>query len=99
MNPTPVPPPDCVDVDAVGEVHVGVTKLLELLEDAGSGSDAVLAACAACLEATRSVTSVATGQQDPATGCQEALHAANAASLAIRFALVENADARRAAAS
>ncbi|GAA2691331.1 MULTISPECIES: O-linked N-acetylglucosamine transferase [Actinosynnema] len=99
MTPIPgtPPAPDRVE-DAVREVHSDVTRLLEKLGGAGGGADAYVAACLACLEAARSITEVATGRCDPEPGVHEALQAANAATRAIRFALVENGDARRAAA-
>ncbi|MEV7046528.1 O-linked N-acetylglucosamine transferase [Amycolatopsis sp. NPDC051061] len=95
MNPTTHPLTVTLVAEAVSEVHASLTRLLETLRRAEGESDAYVAACVACLEAAQAVTAVATGEQDPEHGGHQALYATNAAKLAIRFALVENGDARR----
>ena len=83
-----------VVTDTVTEVHHEITRLLARLARAGGGSEALVAACVACLEAAQSASAAALGQEQPGTGERQALYAANAAVVAIRFALVEVADER-----
>lgn len=84
---------------AVTEVHHEITRLLAMLGRAGGESDALVAACVACLEAAQSTSAAALGQKQTGDGEREALNAAGAAVLAIRFALVEAGDERRRAAT
>ncbi|MFD5390840.1 O-linked N-acetylglucosamine transferase, partial [Streptomyces sp. NPDC127074] len=85
-------------VDPIGEVHREITRLLTELGRAGGRPDALVEACVACLEAAQSTSAAATGQQQPDSAAQEALHAVNAAALAIRYALIKAGDERRRAA-
>ncbi|MFD8089571.1 O-linked N-acetylglucosamine transferase [Streptomyces malaysiensis] len=85
--------------DPITEVHREITRLLAKLSRAGGGRpDALVEACVACLEAAQCTSAAATGQERADTGAQEALHAVNAAALAIRYALVKEGDERRLAA-
>ncbi|MEU1950088.1 hypothetical protein ABZ554_48500, partial [Streptomyces sp. NPDC020125] len=79
-------------VDPIGEVHREITRLLTELGRAGGRPDALVEACVACLEAAQSTSAAATGQQQPDSAAQEALHAVNAAALAIRYALIKVGD-------
>ncbi|MFE5124219.1 O-linked N-acetylglucosamine transferase [Streptomyces sp. NPDC056669] len=85
-------------VDPIGEVHREITRLLTELGRAGGRPDALVEACVACLEAAQSTSAAATGQEQPDSAAQEALHAVNAAALAIRYALIKAGDERRRAA-
>ncbi|MGW5697744.1 O-linked N-acetylglucosamine transferase [Streptomyces asiaticus] len=85
--------------DPITEVHREITRLLTKLgRPSGTRPDALVEACVACLEAAQCTSAAATGQEHPDTGAQEALHAVNAAALAIRYALVKAGDERRRAA-
>ncbi|MBI0297169.1 O-linked N-acetylglucosamine transferase [Streptomyces sp. PRKS01-29] len=84
--------------DPITEVHREITRLLTDLGRSGSRPDPLVEACLACLEAAQCTSAAATGQEAPDTGAQEALHAVNAAALAIRYALVKAGDERRRAA-
>ncbi len=89
---------DPMAAETVTEVHREITRLLAKLGGAGGRPDALVEACVACLEAAQSASAAATGRQQPDTGAQEALHAVNAAALAIRYALAKAGDERRRAA-
>lgn len=89
---------DPVAADPISEVHREITRLLTELGRAGGRPDALVEACVACLEAAQSTSAAATGQEQPDTAAQEALHAVNAAALAIRYALIKAGDERRRAA-
>ncbi|MEV6134021.1 O-linked N-acetylglucosamine transferase [Streptomyces violaceusniger] len=89
---------DATVADPIGEVHREITRLLTELGRAGGRPDALVEACVACLEAAQSTSAAATGQEQPDTAAQEALHAVNAAALAIRYALIKAGDERRRAA-
>jgi len=72
------------------ELHLELTQLTQLMSASADRSEALAEASLACLEAAR----LAWSALDRPELCEEALHATRAASLAIRFAMVERSGVR-----
>jgi hypothetical protein len=89
---------DASVTDTVTEVHREISRLLAELCRVSGEPDALMDACVACLEAAQITSAAALGQEQRGDGAREALYAANAAVLALRFALVKAGDEHRRAA-
>lgn len=91
---------DATRADTFGALHADIVELVNRLAKVRAGSDALVAACVACLDAARSIAGALALDLDEEyrhldESRQDALHAARAATMAIRFALVEDGDIRR----